>query len=57
MGQQLTELKKQLATAEATPNKTPEDKEKIEKLKAAISKQQSRMKKSESHWRRGKGNR
>jgi len=53
---QLDQLKEQLANASRKPNKTPEDKDLIEKIKRAINKVIDAMKKSETHGRTGKGN-
>jgi len=53
---QLDQLKQDLANASRKPNKTPEDKDLIEKIKRAINKVIDAMKKSETHGRKGKGN-
>ncbi|HEX5702842.1 MAG TPA: RHS repeat-associated core domain-containing protein [Pyrinomonadaceae bacterium] len=52
--QLLEQLKQELAKANSKPNKSPDDKKLVEKIKAAIRKQLDRMKKSESHGRKGK---
>lgn len=53
---QLDKLKQDLDIATRKPNKTPDDKDVIEKIKRAINKVVDAMKKSETHGRTGKGN-
>jgi len=48
--------REQLDKLKSRPNKTPEDKAEMERLKREIQKQLDRQKKSESHDRKGKGN-
>jgi RHS repeat-associated protein len=49
------QLRDELAKLQSKPNKTPDDKKLVDKIKAAIRKQVERMKKSETHGRKGKG--
>jgi CRISPR/Cas system CSM-associated protein Csm2 small subunit len=51
----LTKLLAQLAVANQKPNKTPDDKDLIEKLKNAIKRARDRLKASEEHARTGQG--
>ena len=48
------QLRDELAKLESKPNKTPDDKKLVDKIKAAIRKQVDRMKKSETHGRKGR---
>jgi parvulin-like peptidyl-prolyl isomerase len=52
---QLEQLRQDLAGANSKPNKTPDDKKLIDKIKAQINKVLDAMKKSETHGRTGKG--
>jgi RHS repeat-associated protein len=51
----IDKLKQEKNELQNKPNKTPEDKKSIKKLEGQIDREQQRMKKSENHSRRGKG--
>ncbi len=51
----LSDLKEQRDTLKSKPNKTPEDKANLDKLNRAINRETDRMKKSETHSRKQKG--
>jgi RHS repeat-associated protein len=51
----IDKLKQEKNELQNKPNKTPEDKKSIKKLEGQIDREQNRMKKSENHSRRGKG--
>jgi hypothetical protein len=48
-------LKKERDKLRSKPNKTPEDQEKLEKVKRAINKETDRLQKSENHSQKEKG--
>jgi hypothetical protein len=51
----LEQLRKQLAEARSKPNKTPDDKDAIERIEKAIQKALDRIQKSEEHAMKGQG--
>jgi hypothetical protein len=51
----IVDLKKQRDTLASKPNKTPADKAALKKLDNQIKQQQARMKPSENHSQKGKG--
>jgi hypothetical protein len=51
----LADLKEQRDALKSKPNKTPKDKEDLAKLNGAINRETDRMRKSETHSRKGKG--
>jgi hypothetical protein len=51
----ISDLKEQRDTLKSKPNKTPEDKANLDKLNRAINRETDRMKKSETHSRKQKG--
>lgn len=51
----LTGLRQQRDALKSKANKTPEDKAKLDKLNKAINRETDRMKKSETHSRKDKG--
>jgi FtsZ-binding cell division protein ZapB len=53
----IADLKQERDTLKSKPNKTPEDKAKLDKLNNAINRETDRMKKSETHSRKHKGQR
>jgi RHS repeat-associated protein len=52
---ELERLRRELGNAEMKPNKTPDDDDLIKRLRKAIKKQLARLRKSETHGRRGQG--
>ena len=54
-GDKLKDLKKERDQLKSKPNKTPEDKAKLQKTEKAINREIDRQKKSENHSKKDKG--